>query len=436
MHFKTRLLCALSLGVTVGCAQQTIPTPLHSQSDAAGSSFSSSPLLAREAHSAGVIYQTLYSFTGRDGARPNANLIELKAAVNGELYGTTPLGGVNGDGVVFRLSMSGRQRVLYNFAGKPDGEEPDGALVAVKGVLYGTTYAGGGGSGCKDHDGVDIGCGTVFEVSTSGTERVLYRFEGGTDGARPLAGLIAVDGVLYGTTSGGGGSGCERGYDVGCGTVFEVSTSGKVLVLYRFNGGADGSYPKGDLISLESHLYGTTLAGGESCDGFAHPGCGTVFEVSTSGKHRVLHAFMRGTDGARPGGGLIAVSGALYGTTGSGGENDHGTIFEVSASGKERVLYRFEGHPDGEGPRAGLTAFKGLLYGTTASGGENENGTVFEASTSGKERVLYSFESLPDGRNPSAGLLSSRNLLYGMTPFGGTSDHCSQGCGTVFKVAP
>ena len=420
------MLCALFLGVTAGCAQQNIPTPLHSQRDAAGSSFSSG---------AGVSYKSLYSFTGQDGARPAANLIESKIGTSGALYGTTPLGGANGDGVVFRLSTSGRQRVLYNFAGKPDGDEPAGALVAVKGMLYGTTYAGGGGSGCKNHDGVDIGCGTVFDVSKSGTERVLYRFKGSTDGARPVAGLIAVDGVLYGTTSGGGNSGCKLEDDVGCGTVFEVSTSGKVVILYRFNGGADGSYPRGDLISLNGHLYGTTLAGGELCDGFARPGCGTVFEVSSSGKHRVLHAFTRGTDGARPSGGLIAENGALYGTTGSGGENDHGTIFEVSASGKERVLYRFEGNPDGERPLAGLTAFKGLLYGTTESGGENENGSLFEVSTSGRERVLYSFESSPDGRNPHAGLISSRNVLYGMTPYGGTSDFCRHGCGTVFKVA-
>ena len=426
--FTARLslvMLGLCLGVMVGCAKQDIPPPLHTQSDAAG-----------RARRAGVTYKSLYDFTGESGARPNAGLtVGPKGAASGVLYGTTPRGGENGDGVVFAVSTSGRHRVLYSFGGKPDGEEPDAGLIKVNGKLYGTTYAGGGGSECENFDGEDIGCGTVFEVSPSGTERVLYRFKGDTDGAHPLAALVAVNGAFYGTTSGGGGSGCKAGAAVGCGTVFEVSASGTERVLYRFKGGSDGSYPKAGLTAIGNALYGTTLAGGnQSCD-FLHPGCGTVFDV-VSGEYHLLHAFKGGADGARPSGGFVALNGVLYGMTGFGDDNNHGTVFEISPSGKERVLYRFQGSPDGAGPRASLSVRNGLLYGTTESGGNGDSGTVFEVSTSGKERILYSFEGPPDGQHPRGSLVSVKDILYGMTPFGGKSSFCPHGCGIVFKLSP
>ena len=187
----------------------------------------------------GAGYKSLYSF--KAGKDGEEPLAGL-TEVNGVLYGTTAGGGESDAGTVFKITTSGTEGVLYSFKGPPDGAGPYAGLTNVNGTLYGTTKSGG--SGCYDPSG----CGTVFEVSTSGKERVLHRFKGHPDGAYPLAGLIDVNGTLYGTTEGGGTPHCGTRGDSGCGTVFEVSISGKERVLYRFiTGGKDGSVPPSGL---------------------------------------------------------------------------------------------------------------------------------------------------------------------------------------------
>ncbi|HYL26908.1 MAG TPA: choice-of-anchor tandem repeat GloVer-containing protein, partial [Candidatus Nitrosotalea sp.] len=167
-------------------------------------------------------------------------------------------------------------KLLYSFQGGTDGEHPSGRLASLNGVLYGLTSIGG--SGCPQYP-----CGTVFSMTTSGTEAVLYSFQGGNDGANPTGGLLVVNGSLYGTTQNGG---TTYGYCYGgCGTVFKVSTSGDEQVLYRFQGGSDGYFPSGDLTALRGVLYGTTSNGGGS--GCGGRGCGTVFRITTAGTEKV-----------------------------------------------------------------------------------------------------------------------------------------------------
>jgi uncharacterized repeat protein (TIGR03803 family) len=158
---------------------------------------------------------TLHSFTGDDGAAPVAGLIADPA---GNLYGTTQRGGAGcgwGCGTVFQLTPSGSLNVLYSFSGS-DGGNPDGALIAdAAGNLYGTTQEGGAPASCN----TPYGCGTVFQLTPSGTLTVLHIFTG-SDGRYPHSDLIAdAAGNLYGTTFGGGaGTSCIGG----CGTVFEL----------------------------------------------------------------------------------------------------------------------------------------------------------------------------------------------------------------------
>jgi uncharacterized repeat protein (TIGR03803 family) len=333
--------------------------------------------------------QVLYPFTATlDGTEgPMTGLV----ALNGTLYGTTRLGGsISGGlgfGSVFEVSRSGTGSLLYAFQGGTDGASPESNLIALNGTLYGTTFYGGN---CKGL----CGRGNVFAITTSGKERVLYNFKGMRDGKYPVAPLIALNGTLYGTTfQGGGGSGTCFGFD-GCGTVFKVSTSGKEQVVYRFKGPPDAAFPEAGLIAVNGELYGTTRAGGNGGPGCGREECGTVFAVSTSGQERVLYSFKgHHHDGKYPRGGLIAVNGALYGTTseGGGGGSDAcktdrgvgfgcGIIFEISSSGKETIPYRFQGGTDGAYPVAGLFNLKGTLYGTTEEGGANGDGTVFSLS--------------------------------------------------------
>ena len=185
-----------------------------------------------------VLHSFCPEYPCTDGQNPYAGLIE---DAEGNLYGTTVDGG-SGDycnyfcGVVFKLSKSGKETVLHNFCSLPgcaDGEGPlTGLMRDSEGNLYGTTYLGG-----------EYGAGVVFKLSESGKETVLYNFcslSGCADGAYPLAGLIRdAQGNLYGTTAYGGSNNCA----LGCGTVFELSNTGTETVLYSFTGSPDGAAP-------------------------------------------------------------------------------------------------------------------------------------------------------------------------------------------------
>lgn len=402
----------------------------------------------------------IYTFLGgTDGGSPYAGLL---ARATGDFYGTTWTGGSGpsgGYGTVFKMSSSGTESVLYSFQGGADAANPQAGLTAgKKGVLYGSTVYGGGAALCAG------GCGAVFELTPSGSgykERVLYAFQGGNDGAAPVAGILSESGALYGTTvEGGGATTCTAGVG-GCGVVFKLTPSGSgytQTVLYSFKGGSDGAGPRGTLMADNAGaLYGTTYYGGRgTCsDPSGFSGCGTAFKLTPSGTgytESVLHSFQGGTkDGAYPRSALVAgKSGALYGATmrgGIGGGGGSGTVFKLMPKGagyRERVLYFFQGSPDGAVPvdENGLYSdSNGTLYGTTIAGGKASCGcgTVFRLAVSGSgyvEAILHSFKGGSDGADPRGRLAAdSAGTLYGTT-FGGAKRACSSGCGVVYKVSP
>ena len=381
-------------------------------------------------------YKTIYSFGQHgkfdDGRGPAADLI----AVGSNLYGTTQSGGTTnahcyaGCGTVFQVSSSGAERVIYRFRGGGDGAAPTGGLIEMNGALLGTTSGGGTTSACSS------GCGTVFTMSTNGkSERVLYRFSGGTDGAGPAAGLVSANGTLYGTTQYGGKT--TRLCSAGCGTVFSISTSGVESVMYRFQGGKDGAQPVSTLIALPGSFYGTTQYGGTNT-AFCTTGCGTLFKLSTNGAKEIVHSFKyspASSDGAYPAAGPTALGAQLYGTTLGGGNASNGTVFKASPStGVEKVLHNFSccaTNTDGAYPVARLIRGNGELYGTTDDGGSHDNGTVFKITTAGVETVLHDFTGKPDGAQPKASLFFMGSSLYGTTAAGGLTSG-----GTVFALTP
>jgi uncharacterized repeat protein (TIGR03803 family) len=198
-------------------------------------------------------------------------------------------------------------RTLHSFDGS-DGSEPEGGLIqASDGSFYGTTYGGGGTGNCST-----LGCGTVFKVTPKGKFTTLYVFCTQSycpDGSNPVATLIeGADGEFYGTTSTGGDtqSVCEGG----CGTVFKITSGGKLTTLHRFcdqTNCHEGTLPTGSLVqATDGSLYGTTLLGGDSgynCNSSYGEGCGTVFKIA-SGELITLHSF--GTaDAGSPWAGLV-----------------------------------------------------------------------------------------------------------------------------------
>jgi len=368
----------------------------------------------RTSHRASSGYQVVYRFGSRhrDGRLSYAPMINVK----GTLYGTTYRGGAHGFGTVFRIPAAGKEQTLYSFGGGSDGALPQAGLIVVNGTLYGTTAYGGAN-----------GNGTVFSVTTGGTEKIVYSFRGGSsDGLTPVASLLNVNGTLYGTTFYGG----AHLY----GTIFSVTTGGAEMVVYSFGAGSsDGENPTANLVDIKGTLYGTAPVGG------AH-GAGTVFGVTTSGQEKLSYSFGGGSDGANPGASLIDVNGALYGTTSAGGScagHDFGcgTVFEITTTGTEKVLYSFGDSPDGQDPSGSLIDVKGRLYGTTLLGGSGD-GAIFAVTTTGKEKVLHLFDS-SDGAQPAASLIDVHDVLYGTTRYGGGHGcRIYNGCGTVFALTP
>jgi uncharacterized repeat protein (TIGR03803 family) len=383
--------------------------------------------VAQESDAKAPTYHVIFRFPTvsggcPDGAWPWGGLVSL----GGTLYGTTYAGGAHGAGTVFSMSTSGKLRVLDNFDHNPregDGGGPEGALVAVNGTLYGTTPGGG-----------KYGRGSVFSETTDGKVRVLHSFGKRLDGAKPESGLIAINAALYGTTSAGG--------TYRDGTVFTISTKDmSEKVLHSFGSDGDGQAPQASLIAVKGVLFGTTSAGGRYADGTVFR-IGLSGE-----DERVLHSFASGSDGKAPKAAVTAVSDVLYGTTAEGGaygqSNWGGTLFSISTAGKdERVLHSFGNGTDGQEPLAALIGVNGTLYGTTARGGAyagsgGEGGTVYSFHASSEtERVLHNFGRRSDGSIPVAPLTETDGTLYGTTISGGIYGECvtsgKSGNGAVF----
>jgi uncharacterized repeat protein (TIGR03803 family) len=284
-------------------------------------------------------------------------------------------------------------------------------------------------------------------IADAQTYSVIYRFRGGTDGQAPFGGLIQDSaGNLYGTTEAGGATNCGSVFT--CGTVFKLAADGTETVLHVFQGGSDGLAPIAGLVMDNAgNLYGTTPHGGSGSDCAYDQGCGTVFEISSTGAETIVYSFCSQancSDGNEPEGALFAdPAGNLYGTTFMGGPTGGGTVFEIPAGGAFTVLYSFQGYPDGNWPRAGVTMDgAGNLYGTTSSGGDTDgmSGTVFELSKAGAESVLYSFcECGAGGYSPvSVPALDMAGNIFGTTDNGGDNDKCldGDGCGVVFELTP
>jgi uncharacterized repeat protein (TIGR03803 family) len=355
-------------------------------------------------------FTVLHAFVGgTDGADPFAGLV---LGTDGNFYGTTAEGGAQNGGTIFEVTPSGTETVLYAFGSVTnDSTGPEADLIEVKGTFYGTAGAGGGS-----------GFGTVFSF-TPGTgpgtgETILHNFTNNSDGGVPLAPLLlGTDENLYGVTLLGGAN--------GEGTVFKITTSGTpTLTTFFALNGTNGSRAAGGLIEDSSgNFYGTAEDGGSNE--------GTVFKLTSSGTLSFATPATM-TDGLSPEAGLILGNdGNYYGTASSGGSVNDGTVFMITPTGAETVVYSFAGGSDGQGPVAKLLlASDGNFYGTTQFGGTGNSGTVFKLTPQGVESVLYSFTGGSDGALPEGDLVQgSDGALYGTTRRGG-----ALGQGVVFRL--
>jgi uncharacterized repeat protein (TIGR03803 family) len=357
-------------------------------------------------------FTTLVNFDFTDGSGPNSDLVQ---GTDGNFYGTTLLGGAHnnctdGCGTVFEVTPSGTLTTLHSFDGM-DGYMTTGLVQGTDGNFYGTTANGGANNNCAN------GCGTVFKLTAKGALTTLHSFDG-THGSGPYSGLVqGTDGNFYGTTSyGGANTSCTNG----CGTVFKITPNGALTTLHSFDG-TDGSNPNAALVQgTDGNFYGTTSGGGAIGDG-------TVFRVTAKGVLTTLHSF-DGTDGSNPTARLVqGADGEFYGTTETGGAGFDGTVFKITAKGALITLHGFDG-TDGYFPYAGLVqATDGNFYGTTQGA---TYGTVFKITAKGVLTTLHSFDG-NDGSDPqSAPVQATNGMFYGTTYNGGSSSY-----GTVFSLS-
>jgi uncharacterized repeat protein (TIGR03803 family) len=388
---------------------------------------------------------------GPDGANPysgltidsSGNLYGIASAGGG---GTCILNNTPGCGTVFEMtpnSGSWTYQVLNTFKSNPDGAAPIDTVTLGSNGLFGTTAAGGEGN-CSFEG--DIECGTVFQLTTTQShDRVLYRFTGGTDGAQPTANLILLNNMLYGTTLRGGDLSCTQGDGNGCGTVYQVSLTGQERVIHAFTGaGGDGVGPlRGLIADADGNLYGTTADGGVSS---SCTGCGIVFELTHSSfgwREKILYTFTNTADGSSPNGGLAFDSaGNLYGMTYGGGSGGGGTVYRLhkNAQGNWTLAVLASLHPAGNAVDHLLIDSNNNVYGTAQNGGGDANdGYVFEITpVNGQWRFkyLHIFTGEGDGANPLGALvMDSAGNLYGTTlNKGAFTCGSGAGCGVVFEI--
>jgi uncharacterized repeat protein (TIGR03803 family) len=346
--------------------------------------------------------------------------------------------------VVTPTAKAQTYRVIHSFTGAQDGLYPVASVtVDSHDNLYGTTSIGGSGTSCYE------GCGAAFKIARAGSGWILtplYDFTGNFDGGNPGARLIVgPNGSLYGTTSQGGGVGCENG--AGCGTVFNLQPPAHLTghiaggwtetVLYRFEGGSDGNSPRNADLLFDSAggLYGTTIFGDE---GDCEDGCGTVYKLTRSGSNwteSVIHAFSASGDGQQPWAGVIQdQAGNLYGTTAQGGTYGFGTVYQLAPSGSgfaEHLLYNFHGTSDGGIMYGGLIFDSAAnLYGATCCNVSGGDMTVFKLTRSQdwEFSALYNSSAWGSGGNL---VMDPAGNLYGTINEGGT-----YGFGEVYKLTP
>lgn len=335
---------------------------------------------------------------------------------DGNFYGSIAFGGASGKGAIYKVTPSGTATLLYSFQGLQDGEYPTSLIEGSDGNLYGTAQIGG------------IGLGVVFKLTLAGTESVLYTFQGPTgDGAYPNSLVEGSDGNFYGTTSNGG---AYSNY----GTVFQLTPSGTETVLYSFGANAtngispDGQAPNSLLKGIDGNFYGITVGGGNS------PGqgnYGTVFQMTPAGDLTVLYSFLGGpaNDGQRPSVLIQGVDGNLYGITINGGSGydpstgsmGYGTLFEISSTG-ETIIYAF-GATEAAYPQSLIQAADGNFYGISGSTGAPA-GTVFDITPAGSETLLYAFLGTFGGAFPSSLIQGTNGSFYGIAE------------GALFQITP
>jgi uncharacterized repeat protein (TIGR03803 family) len=378
----------------------------------------------------------------KEGVYPKAPPVEGR---DGNFYGTTPhsIDGTD-NGVVYKLTPTGKLTTIYAFNGSSGGNPNDPLVLGTDGSFYGTT-AKGGKTIQPTCWGASPTCGTVFKITPGGKITFLYEFDQ-IHGAGPLSPLVqGSDGNFYGTTSAGGDAN-------GDGVIFKITPLGKLTVLHALNGSVDGKQPSAGLVQVTDGkgntvaFYGATTAGGSK-------GFGTLYNISLSGAFTRIYDFDN-TTGATPENTLFQnTSGILYGETFQGGSGGAGTFYSlddklppfvslVSTSGKvgdsiEILGQGFNGTTDVSfnGKVARFKVVSDTYLTATVPGGASKGSVTVKTST-GMLTSNHVFIVIPHIKSfsPTSGKAGTPVIITGNTFTGATKVTFGGVAATTFKV--
>jgi uncharacterized repeat protein (TIGR03803 family) len=333
-----------------------------------------------------------------------------------------------------------------------DGTTPNGLIQAANGKFFGTT-ALGGASDAAICSNVGIGCGTFFVIGPGQPLTTLYSFCSQTncnDGFFPWGAPLAAgrNGNIYGTTKDGGNVNGDNNCAWGCGTIFDITPTGTLTTLHVFCSTPscpEGSGGNGLTRFSDGNFYGATL------DSLSGNFGGGLYKITPGGDLTVLFSFdPEGPSGAEPTPPIQAADGSIYGTVFYGGRNGSGYFYKKDPEGKLTLLHNFCAQPncsDGAGPNQVIQGSDGNFYGTTIAGGTSTDpqcsvdtcGTLFRITPEGNLTTLHSFCSetnCADGRFPQGALIQASDILYGATSSGGAISKCGgNGCGTIYSLS-
>jgi uncharacterized repeat protein (TIGR03803 family) len=397
-----------------------------------------SPIFSRPPDQA-LNFDLLYTFAGApDAGQPSGALYR---DANGNLFGTTASQGIPGScggpgcGTVYEVSNTGQEQVLYRFRGGADGNEPNGLTPGPDGDLYSTTA------------GVNDSAATLFKLDpTNGVKTILYTFSDFVHGGDDLNSAPVFDaaGNLYGAAQYGGDINC--GYNGnGCGVIYKYDAGGHMRAFHTFTNYASGEFPwSGVAIGLDGTLYGSAAGGDLKCN--APGGCGVIYKLTPSGTYTVLHRFHGRQDGLFPGYVTADGSGNVYGTTSQGGDFSCypplgcGTIFMIDAAGRFSVLFTFTRKQIccGPGYWGLMLDSRGNIYGSSGANGAHGDGFVFKLDTKRNFTDLFDYPGCgasPDGGQPNTVIRDTTGNFYGTMTSGGDQP-CPGGLGTVYELRP
>ena len=345
--------------------------------------------------------QILYNFSGADGDEPVSSLISDGTY----LYGTTPIGGVNNKGVIFRIKTDGTGfDTLICFNGS-NGENPNGSLLSDGTYLYGSANKGGASN-----------LGNIFKIKPDGTGFMTLLDFNLPNGAYPNSPLISDGTYLYGINPNGGAN-----Y---FGNIFKIKNDGTNFQdIFDF----DTTYGSAEITSALAsdgvYMYGMTFNGGANA-------LGNIFKVKFDGTgFQDLYDFIGGTNGDNPSGSLVTDGTYLYGITDGGGISSNGVLFKIKLDGTGyQILYNYTGAA-GAGNQGSIVNLGNYLYGTVGNSYINTAGYVFKIKNDGTDfQDILNFNDT-NGYQPYGAIYSDGNDLYGTTNQGGANN-----LGVIYKL--